>query len=89
MTTKKQRRANVAAKRELFDAETRRMGLVAQTRDHARLALRKSDKEHGIERSTEDFNRLLDEIVNDELYNDRGNIRLSSGFNGPRTSSDW
>lgn len=32
MTTKKQRRERVAEKRRLFDAETKRLGLVAQAR---------------------------------------------------------
>jgi hypothetical protein len=45
MTTKKQRRANVAAKRAEFDAETRRLGLAAQHRGQDEMARRRAQKE--------------------------------------------
>lgn len=43
MTTKKQRREQVAEKRARYDEETRRMGLEAQKRDREKREQRKYD----------------------------------------------
>jgi hypothetical protein len=49
MTTKKQRRANVAAKRAEYDAETRRIGLAAQQRGQDEMARRRAEKDAQLE----------------------------------------
>lgn len=51
MTTKKQRREQVAIRRAQYDAETKRLGLAAQRRDRERRDQKKSGVESQAEGS--------------------------------------